>query len=282
MARALSTGKRLSRLAAKQGLAAFSQDDFYDVGSKVSQDPERLILVGGQALEVWGVVLGVPAPAGDASPLTEDADWLGSQDDARWLANLLGAGKTELQVPEFNDATPNTALMYLEQRTGKVLLMDFLRCVTGIANPDIRANAADLKVPRPGGGDPIQLRVLHPLHCLASRMANLQVHPAKRRGNGPVQAHWAVNIVRAYLTRIAFEASPAQVRGECHKVAKLAQFGAAEYCFTHFQIDPLQAVTNQVLAAGGDEFLAKDWPNTLARVEKNVRVGRQKGTNPDG
>ncbi len=115
MARALSTGKRLSRLAAKQGLAAFSPDDFYDVGAKVSQDPERLILVGGQALEVWGVVLGVPAPAGDASPLTEDADWLGSQDDARWLANLLGVGRTELQVPDFNDATPNTALMYLEK-----------------------------------------------------------------------------------------------------------------------------------------------------------------------
>ena len=268
MAWALSTGKRLSRLAAKQGLAAFSPDDFYDVGAKVSQDPERLILVGGQALEVWGVVLGVPAPAGDASPLTEDADWLGSQDDARWLANLLGVGRTELQVPDFNDATPNTALMYLEQKEGKVLLMDFLRCVTGIENPEIRSNAADLQVPRPGGGDPIQLRVLHPLHCLASRMANLWAYPAKRRGNGPVQAQWAVNIVRAYLTRIALEASPAQVRGECQKVAKLAQYGAAEYCFTHFQIDPLQAVTGQVLAAGGDQFLAKDWPNTLVRVEK--------------
>jgi len=52
----------LGQRAMSGQLAPFSPSDFYYVLDKTSRSPERLILVGGQALEVWGVVLDVKPP----------------------------------------------------------------------------------------------------------------------------------------------------------------------------------------------------------------------------
>jgi hypothetical protein len=66
-------------------LAPFLADDFYYVVDKTSREPERLVLVGGQALEAWGVVLDVVPPTPVVSGgqhfhvLTIDTDWLGQK-----------------------------------------------------------------------------------------------------------------------------------------------------------------------------------------------------------
>ena len=49
----------LGQRAMSGQLAPFLPGDFYYVVDKTSLSLERLILVGGQALEVWGVVLDV-------------------------------------------------------------------------------------------------------------------------------------------------------------------------------------------------------------------------------
>jgi hypothetical protein len=240
--------KRLSAIVQQHGLTAFSRDDFFYVTSKLAQEPDRLVLVGGQALETWGVLLKVPAPNGEVNPLTEDTDWLGSHADAVWLANLLGIHHTELLSPSFDDATVNTAIIYLERVESQVLLMDFLSRVTGLKNQEVNQLAAEIEVPAPNGGF-VRLRVLHPLHCLVSRMANLSTHPNKRQGNGPMQANWAVSIVSAYLESLASQSTESQVRKACQKVAEMAEFNYAEFCYLKFGIDPLQAVTAKVLEA---------------------------------
>lgn len=235
------------------------------------------MLVGGQALEAWGNLLQVPAPNGQTTSLTEDTDWLGSRSDAQWLANLLGLDRTEVHTPSFDDPTPNTALVYLERAETQVLLMDFLRCVTGLENGEIDKFATPIEVPSPDGSH-VTLRVLHPLHCLVSRMANLSTHPNKRQGNGPLQAQWAVAIVQAYLEKLVGSSSESQIRKACQKVAEMAEFKYAEYCYLNFAIDPLQAVTEHVLAAGGEGFVKNDWPRTLAKIEgKRLKwLARQK------
>lgn len=254
-------------------LTSFLPDDFYYVVDKTSREPERLVLVGGQALEVWGVVLDVAPPVAvqkDGQPfhaLTVDADWLGKKEDATWLANLLGVNQTELHIPKADDPTPNTAMLYLE-RHGRVMMMDFLATVTGLENPDLVKYAADVPIPMPDGRE-VMLRVLDPVHCLASRMANLKAYESKRRGNGPLQAEWAMDILRAYLHgMVERRASEKIMRKQCHRVAELAEFGskAAEFCFTHYQIDPLQAVDDAVVKAGGAEFADTGWPKTVNRI----------------
>ena len=76
--------------------------------------------------------------------------------------------------------------------------MDFLASVTGIKNAELPKYAAEVDVTIHDGRR-VPLRVLDPVHCLLSRMANLKAYASKRAGNGPLQAQWAMDIVRAYL-----------------------------------------------------------------------------------
>lgn len=269
----MSHGASLGERAIRDGLDPYRPTDFYYVLDKSSRQPERLVLVGGQALEVWGTLLGVRAPVAEElqgnyyHALTIDADWLGHRDDAQWLAELLGVEHTQLCIPAPDDPTPNTAVLYLE-RDSRIMLMDFLANVTGLENDEIKKHAADV-VLTSELGQQFTLRVLDPIHCLQSRMSNLKAYQTKRDGNGPVQAAWAVDLVRAYLLQlINIGASEKTMRRQCHRVAELAEYGAkaAEFCFTHYDIDPLLAVVDEVITAGGSQFKAIDWPATESRI----------------
>jgi hypothetical protein len=113
---------RISELVAKQGIAKFTPEDFQFVTKRIATDPDRLILVGGQAVEVWSVLFDVPSPLGNGVALTEDADWLGSKLDAKWLCDLLEQeAKVELQFASDFDATPSSAIAYV-QRGRRILL----------------------------------------------------------------------------------------------------------------------------------------------------------------
>jgi len=161
--------KRLSQIVKDAGIQAFTRDDFYLVCNGVTQDPARLVLVGGQAIEVWGVLLNVPAPTGDQNSLTEDTDWLGSAADAQWLANFLQCENAiELTKATLDDNTANTAVLLLQRPDGRILLMDFLHSITGLGNAAINKMAVLLELPNQHG-KLLSMRVLHPLHCLQSR-----------------------------------------------------------------------------------------------------------------
>lgn len=263
----------LGQRAMSGQLAPFLADDFYYVVDKTSREPERLVLVGGQALEAWGVVLDVAPPTPVVSggqhfhALTIDTDWLGQKADAQWLADLLGLNHTELCIPAVGDPTPNTAVLYLE-RNGRVMLMDFLAHITGLENAELLKYAVDVTIEMPDDRL-VPLRVLDPVHCLTSRMVNLKVYEAKRRGNGILQAKWALDILRAYLHYMVQSGAPEEtMRKQCHRVAELAEYGskAAEFCFTRYQIDPLQTIDADVVAAGGASFAEIDWPHTVDRI----------------
>lgn len=257
---------RLSAYVNQHGVDAFTFDDFVFVGSRVARDPDRLILVGGQAIETWGVALNVPSPTGDMHPLTEDADWLGSKRDAQWLCDLLGADSTELQFAEVDEPGASSAVAFHRRPDGRVLLIDFLRAIIGPSNEEIKKLAVTVRV----GG--IQLNVLHPLLCLESRFANLQALESKRRGNGPLQAQWSIDIAAAYLRQtVALGAPPRQLIRACHRIAENAEYKAGRFCYVNFELDPLRAVTSDVVAAIGGRFQSDDWPRTLRRIEGKRR-----------
>lgn len=269
----MSGGASLGERAIRDGLAPYRQNDFYFVLDKSSRQPERLVLVGGQALEVWGTLLDVPAPVAEEKQgdyyhaLTVDTDWLGHRDDAEWLAELLGVERTQLCIPAPDDPTVNTAVLYLELDS-RIMLMDFLSSVTGLDNDEIRKFAPDVVITS-DLDQQFNLRVLDPIHCLQSRMSNLKAYQTKRDHNGPDQAVWAVDLVRAYLLYLVNNgASEKTIRDQCHRVAELAEYGAkaAEYCFVNYHIDPLQAVVDEVLITGGRQFQEMDWPVTTARI----------------
>lgn len=263
----------IARLVEANGLAAFTPEDFFSVSKQVSVDPSRLILVGGQALEVWSVLLNAPAPNGNGNPLTEDTDWLGSAKDAEWLANQLGSTMSiELKVATLDDSTANTAVMLLHRDgTERVLLMDFLHSVTGLTDKEIHALAVPIELPHQETGEKVTLRVLHPLHCMASRMANLKTHENKRNGNGVQQALWAIDILAAWLKTVARDSDEKQMRKACKSVAELAQKDYAKYCYQNYELDPLRAVSPDMVAAGGMGFSTMGWRTTIERIDRQRR-----------
>lgn len=252
---------RMAALVAKNGIDRFTPDDFHFVSRKIATDPDRLILVGGQAVEVWSVLFNVPSPLGDGVALTEDADWLGSKLDAKWLCDQLAReAKVELQfAPDF-DATPSSAIAYI-QRGNRILLMDFLRTIVGPGTEEIRKLAVRVQL------DGCSIDVLHPLLCLHSRLSNLQVLASKRLGNGPTQAKWMIDITRAYLLRMVEEGQQKDsVASACRRIAQLSEFEPGKYCFVNFSIDALMAIPVEALQYVGGKFLDIEWPIVTARI----------------
>lgn len=251
---------RLSALVRQNGIDPFTAEDVLYVSQHASKAPEGLILVGGQAIETWGIFFNVLAPTGDQAPLTEDIDWLGGKRDALWLCERLGKNATEVYFPSAHDNSPSSALAYLERPGGRILMMDFLRGIVGPTNEEVQRLAVPVQF------DQTTLQVLHPLLCLESRMANLAVLPSKRQGNGPLQAIWAIDIARAYLEHRGQNATPGQIASDCRLMVELAEFKHGRYCWLNYKLDPLCAISSHVLAMAGEGFVTKEWPHILARV----------------
>ena len=251
---------RLRDLVAKRGIDKFTAEDFKLVTDKVAIDPDRLILVGGQAIEVWGVFFDVPSPHGKGNALTEDTDWLGGKLDAKWLCDQLGGQATiDLQFAGDFDTTPSSAIAFI-QREDRILLMDFLRAIVGPTNDVVKKLA--VRVACDGG----EINVLHPLHCLHSRLANLKEIPKKRTGNGIAQAHWMIDITKAFLLQMVPIQEKRQLAKACRNVATLAEFGPGRYCYEEFGIDPMQAIDDSVVSHIGGKFSECEWPRVVSRI----------------
>lgn len=254
---------RLSDSVRANGIDSFNVEDFKFVGSKLAADPDRLILVGGQAIEVWGHYFDILPPTGNQEPLTEDIDWYGGKKDAIWLCGLLGGkSNTELLLAKDFDPSLSTALAYLKRPDGRILMMDFLRGMIGLSTEQITQYAVQVVA------SDVKLNVLHPLFCLESRLANLEKLPHKRNTNGVMQAQWTIEIAEAYLLRMrASGASDKEMLKACTQIAESAEFRSGPYCFRHYKIDPLMAVSDRVLDAIGGRFVSDDWPRRLHRIK---------------
>lgn len=198
--------------------------------------------------------------------MTEDADWLGGKRDAQWLCDRLGSpANVELQLAKDFEGTPSSAMAYL-RRGDRVLLMDFLRTIVGPSTKDIEDLAVEVQLRE------TSFAVMHPLLCLESRLANLEVIPGKRRGNGPDQAKWMIDITRAFLLNwVSTCQPPKQVAKAIKKIAELAEFkSAGRYCYLNFGLNALDAIPEEAVTYAGKGFSEQEWPRLRARI-----VGKQ-------
>lgn len=130
-------------------------------------------IVGGQALNLWAERY---APGRQDliafGPFTsKDIDYYGHRAAAQKLADALG-GKVHLPGPD--DHTPNSAVVSASI-DGINVEIDFLSDVAGVKVNALERDAVELIVPVRGGSgiDELAIPVMHPLHCLQSRIANV-------------------------------------------------------------------------------------------------------------
>jgi len=145
---------------------------------------------------------------------------------------------------------------------GRILLMDFMRSIVGPSITDIRKLAVQVRLKNEA-----LILVMHPLLCLESRFANLAVIPSKRTGNGKMQAIWAINIVRAFLLHQAQTGAPSdQIAKAIRRIAEVAEYKHGRYCLLNFELDPLDAITPDVVSVVGGGFEQHEWPHMLSRI----------------
>ncbi len=226
----------------------------------------RGLLVGGQALAFWADHLQVERPQNLVSGVTADADFIGDSVLARDLARRLG---WQIWIPTLDDSTPQTGKVTHRTKSGQVKQVDFLSGVVGLTTKDLARRAIELEIPKIG-----QLRVIHPIDVLDSRIQNLHLLPEKRTDAGIAQARLAVDVARAFIRQEVATRDERAGLKLLERVAEIAGDMAAVRVFLLYGIDPLKGVPLEDFRTTTALHKVR-WPQIVAEVgEKRESLRR--------
>jgi hypothetical protein len=167
----------------------------------------------------------VPELKAAGSLTSDDIDYFGSRQVARNVADALGG---KLLIPGKDDHTPSTAQV-IAVLNGREIKIDFLNDVLGIQSRELRRGISVLGFPGTVDGKDaqIEIRLLHPVLCLKSRVISM-LHPATRRSDviARRQLEASAIVVRAYIGDALADGDRREVK-ECLKTL-----------YRHLQSDP--------------------------------------------
>lgn len=154
------------------------------------------VVVGGQSVNLWAhhYLPRVPELAAYAPFTSKDIDFYGTRRTAEHLAKVLDG---QLYVPDLGDVTPNAA-MVVARLDDRRIQIDFMAAVLGVEDRAITNNYVVLEGREPTSGQQIRVVLMHPLDCLRSRLANINVL-GRHDAHSVNQAKAAVLIARAFI-----------------------------------------------------------------------------------
>ncbi len=218
---------------------------------------EKSVLVGGQAVYFWARRFNL-RPRLDV--LTVDIDFLATRAEAKRAAAQLRMPHT-FTVATFDDHAPNSAVLSVPLKGyRRPVMIDFMGSIIGPGTRAVEKAAVTIEF----NGQP--LRVIHPLHLLESKIANLHLLSAKRTPEGIEQARLAIEIVAAYLAR-----APLTQRDRLNAIEAIGKFAAttpARYARESHGLDCLDAIPASLLKKGAlpEKFLKTRWLQIVARA----------------
>jgi hypothetical protein len=161
---------------------------------------DELVLVGGQAVNFWAARYEdrLPEVAHDKDLPTKDIDFCGRREVVTLCARRLG-GRAFLPGPE-DIITPNTGKVVFVDDEGVQQRVDFLAAPFGLEEAEVRRLAVPFDVEGPTGE--LAFHVMHPVHCLESRVANTITLPGYDSPHGLAQVRTMIGCAREYLREI--------------------------------------------------------------------------------
>lgn len=133
--------------------------------AKALAAPEPLLLVGGQAVNLWALYYADRTR--DLAPfVSRDADVLGDRATLKLLGKLAGA------KPQFFPSKPpsnEVGVVIASDATGAPLLIEVLRYVNGASNEELRQPAYEFAL----GEDQVRVQAPGPIALLQAKIANL-------------------------------------------------------------------------------------------------------------
>lgn len=257
----------------KSKKAQFNANEASEITSALPKDTQSFI-IGGQALNLWvsryrsaKLTFSVDGPF-----TSKDVDYFGNQFDAAQLAAAL---QGNVSFPSDDDATASTAHV-TASFAGKEVGIDFLDNVLGVKRERLKRRVKTLDAPLISNSQQtITLRVMHPVHCMQSRIYNVVSRTIRRNDETALrQLRAAPTIVIAFI-------SEALDNGQ-RKEATQSLREIADYLITDFngrnahercEIDPLD-----ILIAFCDDnrldprYRAKTLRPLIEKIEKQRRA----------
>ena len=148
-----------------------TEDEVFRIISIIEKfDP---IVVGGQAINLWvNYIRGrLPGFLGDGAFASKDVDFYRNSEAAERLADELNG---HVYIPDSEDSTPNAAVVV--GRLGRrQITVDFMAMVLGVESRSLMNNQVAISAWTPNTNRAIRILLLHPLDCLRSRLANINI-----------------------------------------------------------------------------------------------------------
>lgn len=243
--------------------SALTPDEVREI---LAQCGPHALLVGGQALALWAAVYEVAPPKVLAASISSDADFIGNAALAHKLGDALK--DWDFWQPTFDDATSQTAKLTRTVEDG-IKQIDFLGAIAGLDTAAVQRRAVVITL-----ASGVELRVLHPLDTLESRLQNLLLIPQKRNAAGIAQAHLAVGIANAFVTRRIEEgASLREVLDAIERIGQIATNKRLTGVLLDYAIDILSAVPVEKIDHA--DFRKKRWPQITQSVAEQRRKYQQ-------
>lgn len=219
----------------------------------------RALLIGGQALGVWAIRLGVRPPRSLGPTVSSDIDFVGTGTVASALCKALG-GNWKTQQGTLDDAGSQVAKLYRKVGDDGVQQIDFLSGVVGLDATAVRNRAVELTLE-----DGTVLKVMHPLDVLESRLRNLAAIPSKRNLVGVVQARFAVKVAKAFVVDHIAEGRDSKILRQALKRIETVALDR-ELCAVAFayDIDVLRAIPLDRVPL--PRYARDQFPRMLARL----------------
>ena len=241
-----------------------------EVDEILEQCGSHALLVGGQALALWSAVYEVTPPEILAASISSDADFIGSADIAAKLGRALKSW--QFWRPKPDDATVQTAKL-TRTTVGGIKQIDFLGAIAGLKTEAVQRRAVTLTLA--SGTD---LRVLHPLDVLESRLQNLLLIPAKRHAGGIAQAHLAIGIAKSFVSHLIEEKSSRRLLFDAiERIVQIATNKRLTGVMLDYHIDVCAAIPIEQIEHV--TFRTKRWPKILQTVQEQKRRYLQQQTN---
>jgi len=214
------------------------------------------VLVGGQAVAFWASFFNVLVPPALHPYVTKDSDFLGNRKDVARMASGMGGAAL---YPHQRGLTALAGQVRIDLSEHEFLGIDVLHRIVGFDDSDaVRRRAEERSL-----GE-VRFRVMHPIDCLRSRLANLRRLRDKRNEAGAAQASLAVRVVGRYLETILEERNERLALRGAESVAKLALEPAGVLVFRSYGVDVLEAIP--VNRISNRKFLDVRWPQIRAQA----------------
>jgi hypothetical protein len=212
---------------------------------------DKTVLIGGQAVAFWSQFYGLESrlPA-----LTNDIDYLGTRAEAVKVARNLTI-EHELKTATMDDATPSAAVLLVPiEGYEEPIIIDYLASILGVDSRKIQQSAVTIEI------ESQQLKVLHPMQLLQTKIWNLYQLESKRTPEGVEQARLAIEIVARYLEQAAN--TQRKLLDAIEAIGRFAQTMPARHVRKWFKLECLEAIPASAFQEGRlpQDFHDRRWP----------------------